>query len=280
LEGINIGGFGSYGKGWSDIKLNFDSILIDYHNPPAAPPEGEHFPEVTYFNCPNNLIIGNYGDFSVRGIDADGDKIFYKWDWGDGTTSDWLGPYNSGETVTNEYSYDSPGNYFIRVQAKDDSQYELLSKITEPFETTVFRPNGNIIINEPDNDDVWIVHPSRFNEIAWEYNGDTGDYVQIDLYQGDGNGNLVFICNLFDQPIPNSGQCYVCLSNEIEGGQNYRVLIYDLEGSANFSKKFGIHNPGGRTRNMIINNWLIYLLKNSPLLSRLIEIPFIRKLLR
>ncbi|MCD6108537.1 MAG: hypothetical protein J7J89_03585, partial [Thermoplasmata archaeon] len=40
-------------------------------------------------------------------------------DWGDGTNSGWLGPYNSGETVEASHSWSEKGEYSIKVKAKD-----------------------------------------------------------------------------------------------------------------------------------------------------------------
>lgn len=43
----------------------------------------------------------------------------YKWDWGDGNQSDWLGPFDSGAQATAEKSWSVKGQYNIKVKAKD-----------------------------------------------------------------------------------------------------------------------------------------------------------------
>jgi outer membrane protein assembly factor BamB len=48
-----------------------------------------------------------------------GHNISYFIDWGDGTTTDWLGPYNSGETLTLNHSWSKRGTYVINARAKD-----------------------------------------------------------------------------------------------------------------------------------------------------------------
>jgi outer membrane protein assembly factor BamB len=48
-----------------------------------------------------------------------GNDIYYTIDWGDGTTTDWLGPYTSGETLTLSHSWGSKGTYLIQARAKD-----------------------------------------------------------------------------------------------------------------------------------------------------------------
>jgi len=47
-----------------------------------------------------------------------GEPIYYKWDWGDGTFTDWLGRYNSGETCEALHTWKEKGNYNVRVKAK------------------------------------------------------------------------------------------------------------------------------------------------------------------
>jgi hypothetical protein len=64
-------------------------------------------------------------------IDLDGDKIFYLFDWGDGNYSEWLGPFNSGETCEVSYYWESQGNYEIKVKAKDI--YESESEWSNPL---------------------------------------------------------------------------------------------------------------------------------------------------
>jgi len=41
-------------------------------------------------------------------------------DWGDGTYSEWQGPYESGDNISSENSWNSQGNYDIRIKAIDD----------------------------------------------------------------------------------------------------------------------------------------------------------------
>ena len=57
--------------------------------------------------------------YSTSTIDPDGDQIYYRWDWGDGTFSKWVGPYDSGDTMSYAHSWYKNGNYNIRVKAKD-----------------------------------------------------------------------------------------------------------------------------------------------------------------
>ncbi len=44
-------------------------------------------------------------EFDTETIDPGGDQVYYKWDWGDGTFSDWIGPFNSGMEATATHSW-------------------------------------------------------------------------------------------------------------------------------------------------------------------------------
>ena len=48
-----------------------------------------------------------------------GNKVFYLFDWGDGTDSGWLGPYNSGVTIKASHTWNEKGSYSVKVKAKD-----------------------------------------------------------------------------------------------------------------------------------------------------------------
>ncbi len=50
--------------------------------------------------------------------DPDLDQVYYMFDLGDDTT-DWLGPYDSGEQADVAHVWDSAGTYDVRVKAKD-----------------------------------------------------------------------------------------------------------------------------------------------------------------
>ncbi len=57
--------------------------------------------------------------YSSSTIDPEGDQILYLFDWGDNTTSEWLGPYDSGATVNAVHAWNDVGDYEIKVKAKD-----------------------------------------------------------------------------------------------------------------------------------------------------------------
>ncbi|KYK33882.1 MAG: hypothetical protein AYK22_05950 [Thermoplasmatales archaeon SG8-52-3] len=69
---------------------------------------------------PSSGKVGEQLAYTTSAIDPDGDDIYYQFDWDDGTTSEWIGPRNSGEQVTGYKTWTKTGNYQVRVHAKDD----------------------------------------------------------------------------------------------------------------------------------------------------------------
>jgi len=69
--------------------------------------------------------------YQTMATDPDGGILFYMWDWGGGISSDWLGPYASGEFHYQTHSWSSRGSYEIRVKVKDE--YGAESPWSDPF---------------------------------------------------------------------------------------------------------------------------------------------------
>ena len=79
-------------------------------NPPSKPsrPSG-----------PAGGGTGTTYTYTTSSTDPEGDQIYYMFDWGDGTTSGWVGPFNSGSTGSASNSWDTQGSYLVKVAAKD-----------------------------------------------------------------------------------------------------------------------------------------------------------------
>lgn len=86
-------------------------VLTEVKLPPSLPatPSG---PEIGVTNV-------DYS-YSTSLTIPEGDRIFYSFDWGDGTVSDWLGPYNPGETCVAVHSWKWEGTYNIVVRAQNE----------------------------------------------------------------------------------------------------------------------------------------------------------------
>ena len=76
--------------------------------------------------------------FIAETTDPENAQILYKFDWGDGTQSDWLGPVNSGESMTETHAWDALGNYTVKVRAKDIE--DAVGYWSEPFNVHMTLP--------------------------------------------------------------------------------------------------------------------------------------------
>ncbi|MFW6121390.1 MAG: Ig-like domain-containing protein, partial [Petrotogales bacterium] len=63
-------------------------------------------------------------NFSAITTDPEGNDVYYMWDWGDGSYSNWLGPFGSGQTIKTNHKWDETGKFEIKVKAKDASHAE------------------------------------------------------------------------------------------------------------------------------------------------------------
>ena len=115
----------NYGLSWDRFNKNnlpgfpeIDFCFITYGKKNSAPnkpikPDGE--------------TLGGYGksySYRTTSADADEDHLLYFWDWGDGETSGWIGPYTSGETCEESHKWMVKGSYLIKVKSKDKWRVE------------------------------------------------------------------------------------------------------------------------------------------------------------
>jgi hypothetical protein len=97
---------------------NYDGFVTKFHlntapympDPPSGPSRGLTNVEYT---------------FCVNVTDPDNDSLYCKWDWGDGNTTDWLGPSSSNETVCASHAWSQKGTHEIRVKLKDNGGHEI-----------------------------------------------------------------------------------------------------------------------------------------------------------
>ncbi|MCK5341932.1 MAG: hypothetical protein KAR20_00930, partial [Candidatus Heimdallarchaeota archaeon] len=71
---------------------------------------------------PSGTSIGRPGvsySYSTSTTDSNGEPIFYMVDWDDGSLSQWIGPYNSGQTAFFSHIWESRGSFAVKVKAKD-----------------------------------------------------------------------------------------------------------------------------------------------------------------
>jgi hypothetical protein len=102
-------------------------------------------PEPPTINGPTEGIMGVPVNFTISTTDPEGHQIYYFVNWDDGTTSDWLGPYASGETVDIGHTYQQSDAYAIRVRARDEFYSQ--SDWSDPHNITILQ--GPILDIDP-----------------------------------------------------------------------------------------------------------------------------------
>lgn len=91
---------------------------------------------------PQGVISGRFGveyEYISSAVDPDGDEISLLFDWGDGSSSGWIGPFDSGEEVSISHKWNglSEKSFEVRVKAKDI--YGKISEWSDPLVVTMPR---------------------------------------------------------------------------------------------------------------------------------------------
>jgi len=79
-------------------------------NPPSKPKKPSGF---------RNIVNSLPFKFTSKTVDPDNDNVYLLFDWGDGNSSGWLGPYSSGEKISAYHIWNENGTFEIRAKAKD-----------------------------------------------------------------------------------------------------------------------------------------------------------------
>jgi hypothetical protein len=80
--------------------------------------------------------VGALHNYHFTATDPEGDNVYYFIDWGDTSTSGWLGPYSSGEEINDSHTWNKQGTYTLKAKVKDSFGAEsdwATEKITMPL---------------------------------------------------------------------------------------------------------------------------------------------------
>jgi hypothetical protein len=113
-----------------NIVINSNMTVTAYFTDRDYPPYSPHSPY-----GPTSGKTGIVYNYTTNTIDPDDDQVYYKWNWGDGTISDWLGPFPSDEIATSQHTWNKKGWYQITVKAKDIHGLE--SNWSDPLSITM-----------------------------------------------------------------------------------------------------------------------------------------------
>jgi hypothetical protein len=100
---------------------------------PNAPPDKPTKPSGLRKTVPNIPF-----KYTSSTIDPDNDNVYLLFDWGDGSSSGWLGPYFSGEKISTYHIWKENGTFTIRAKAIDINGTQ--SQWSDPL--SVFTPKN------------------------------------------------------------------------------------------------------------------------------------------
>ena len=102
---------------------------------------------------PTSGAINTEYTYTTSTTDPDGDELYYLFDWSDDTYSEWVGPYESGETTEAIHTWTEKGDYEIRVKAKDErgvqSEWSDPLPISMPKNKAINSPFLQFLENHP-----------------------------------------------------------------------------------------------------------------------------------
>jgi hypothetical protein len=102
----------------------------------TGPPSGE--PGIEYTYC-------------INISDPDEDNLYVKWDWGDGTGNDWLGPFGSGMEICGSHTWNKRGTFKISVIVKDEhgASVTAYKEVIMPRIKSIFAPLQIFLQHQP-----------------------------------------------------------------------------------------------------------------------------------
>lgn len=83
-------------------------------------PPSNNPPDKPVIDGPNKGKPGEEYTYCIIATDPDEDDLYVLWDWDDGETTGWLGPYSSGEEICESHIWAEEGTYIITIKLKDE----------------------------------------------------------------------------------------------------------------------------------------------------------------
>jgi hypothetical protein len=130
---------------------------------------------------PTQGMVGYEYLFSSSSTEPNGDQIYFMWDWGDGETSDWMGPYSSGEICWANHIWNYEGDFQVKVKSRDEN-----------YAQSVWSKSLNIHLNynyppeEPKIDGYFRLFPAVSYNFKFSSNEPDGEDIYFYIEWGDG----------------------------------------------------------------------------------------------
>ena len=161
---------------------------------------------------PSAIAKDSLATFSTTAIDADGDSVAIRFDWGDGDTSDWSAVVASGQSVSMSHAWSAEGVFPVCAVAKDKrgslSEYSLpaTARVIACWIATLGGSDGDdgeSVLQTPDggyivvgmtysygagNSDVWLVKADASGNKLWDrtFGGSEWDFASSVQPTADG----------------------------------------------------------------------------------------------
>jgi hypothetical protein len=114
------------GEAWGSINYGASWELIEDYYPEYSDPDAcfkiyglDQSPSTPTISGETNGNVGKEYTYSILSTDPEDHDLYYYVKWGDDTSSGWIGPCVSGETVELKHIWQTKGTYIIEVKAKD-----------------------------------------------------------------------------------------------------------------------------------------------------------------
>lgn len=157
------------GKSWGEpfqINENDDAVIAEYKYSDLSTnglqamwqeesydidiwygsPSGNEPPQAPSIEGPSKGKRNINYNFTFTAEDPENDQLYYYIDWGDGTNSGWVGPYNSGMPLILSHTWTDKKAYTITVKARDFCGNRGLES-TFPFSTSKSKSKALIFFN-------------------------------------------------------------------------------------------------------------------------------------
>ena len=99
-------------------------------------------PQILSINGTTSGKVGVDYEYCIEINDTEQDDFYVFWDWGNGDTSGWLGPFEYIEEICETHKWDTEGKYTIRAKVKD-----IWGGESDWAELEVTMPRNKILVN-------------------------------------------------------------------------------------------------------------------------------------
>lgn len=101
-----------------DNALDYTNDTVNVTSQPTPIPIKPSTPQ-----GPTNGFINEMYSYTSSTTDPYNLSLYYRFNWGDGSTSEWIGPFSSGDQVTMNHTWEYSSTFSVRVQAKNDEEF-------------------------------------------------------------------------------------------------------------------------------------------------------------